>query len=274
MKALLGRAPLGVWLLGLALLLLLFGAELAQDPMHSDLSFGIGERGGPRGPSAEHWLGTDRLFRDQLARLLVGARHSLTLGLGAGLLAVTLGALIGVAAGMSAHRRYANEIAVFALDVVQSFPFLLLVLAVTSVFDRVTTLALIVVLGSTSWLSVARLVRSKTMQLVDLDFVQAARALGRGPFGVAAAYILPNLGNLLAASLALIVSQCIIAESVLGYLGLGLSPELPNWGQMIAEAQDVLLGAPWLFVAPAVALGGTALSLQVLSTWLEKERSA
>lgn len=267
-----------LWILALTTVALcIFLPVLVQDPYHSDFAHGIGGDGGPAAPSARHWLGTDRLFRDHLARLVYGARHSLLVGLAAGALATVLGTLVGLGAGLFGERTLVrgvrfDDLVVFTLDVIQSFPFLLLVLAATAVFHRVTSAVVIGVLAVTSWLAVARVVRSKTLQLQKMEFVQAARALGRGTFGVALRHILPNLTDLLLASMALLASQSIVAESVLGYLGLGTSPDTPNWGHMIADAQEVALYAPWLFAAPSLLLLLTALTLQ-LSSLVLVERS-
>ncbi|RYZ63904.1 MAG: ABC transporter permease, partial [Proteobacteria bacterium] len=252
-----------VVLLGVTVLLLPF---FVQDPRFSDFSHGVGPDGEPGAPSALHWLGTDRLFRDELARLVHAGRHSLAIGVGAGMLATAIGTLVGIGSGFlegaaldvpwprgQVDRRlrlHPDDLVVFLLDVVQSFPFLLLVLAAAAVFQRIDDLVTVGVLAGTSWLAVARIVRAKTIQLRQLDFVHAARALGRSNVGIAAHHILPNVTGVLTASASLLASQMIVAESVLAYLGLGASPDVPSWGRMLSEGQDTMFTAPWLFVLP------------------------
>lgn len=263
--------------LGVLVLAVLAAPWCVQDPRFSDFAQGIGPDGGPVAPGAVHWLGTDRLFRDELSRLVHAGRHSLVIGLVSGALATSVGALVGLVSGfldgatvsvpLPRARRFLlhpDDLVVFALDVIQSFPFLLLVLAAAAVFERVDDLVTILVLSATSWLAVARIVRAKTIQLRQLDFVAAARALGRSGIGIAFHHVLPNIAGLLVASASLLASQMIVAESVLAYLGLGASPDQPSWGRMLAESQDSLLTAPWLFLWPALLLVITALGFQLV----------
>ncbi len=269
------RSALG--LLGAMAALVLLLPLFVQDPRLSDFAHGIAADGGPSPPTSAHWLGTDRLFRDELARLVHGARHSLVIGVVAGTLATFLGACVGLVSGFldgatvsialpgRRVRVHPDDFVVFGLDVIQSFPFLLLVLAVAAVFERIDDLVIIIVLAGTSWLGVARIVRAKTIQLRQLDFIAAARALGRSGFGIAVFHVLPNVAGLLVASASLLTSQMIVAESVLAYLGLGAAPDQPSWGRMLAENQDSMLTAPWLFVLPAVLLVATALAFQLAS---------
>ena len=262
-------------LLGIVTALVLLLPLFVQDPRLSDFAHGIASDGGPSPPSALHWLGTDRLFRDELARLVHAARHSLVIGIVSGALATALGAGVGLVSGFLegaavslpvAGRRlrlHPDDLVVFGLDVIQSFPFLLLVLAAAAVFERIDDFVIIIVLAGTSWLGVARIVRAKTIQLRQLDFVAAARALGRNVFGIAVFHVLPNVAGLLVASASLLASQMIVAESVLAYLGLGAAPDQPSWGRMLAENQDSMITAPWLFVLPALMLVLTALTFQL-----------
>lgn len=271
------RGALG--LLGAMAALVLLLPLFVQDPRLSDFAHGIAADGGPSPPTSAHWLGTDRLFRDELARLVHGARHSLVIGVVAGTLATFLGACVGLVSGFLDGatvsialpgrrvrvRMHPDDLVVFGLDVIQSFPFLLLVLAVAAVFERIDDVVIVVVLAGTSWLGVARIVRAKTIQLRQLDFIAAARALGRSGLGIAVFHVLPNVAGLLVASASLLTSQMIVAESVLAYLGLGAAPDQPSWGRMLAENQDSMLTAPWLFVLPALLLVTTALAFQLAS---------
>jgi ABC-type dipeptide/oligopeptide/nickel transport system permease subunit len=141
-----------------------------------------------------------------------------------------------------------------AVDVGLAFPFLLLVMAIGAALGRTTPMTVIVVLGLTGWLGTARVVRTKTMQVRALDFVTAARAVGRSTGGILWRHVLPNVSGLLIVVATLSVAQMILAESVLGYLGVGIAPPQPTWGRMIQEGQDLLGAGPWMVFAPATAI--------------------
>jgi ABC-type dipeptide/oligopeptide/nickel transport system permease subunit len=239
-----------VFLLGFAL----FGPWLVHhDPLASDFVHGATREGLPSPPSARYVLGADRLFRDQLARLATGARVSLLIGLTATLIATALGTVVGVISGYY-ERRIVDTVLMRAVDVGLAFPFLLLVMAVGAALDRTTATTILVTLGLTGWLGTARVVRAKTIQIAHHDFVIAARALGRSTPGILWRHVLPNvLGPVLVVG-TVSVSQMILAESVLSYLGAGIAPPTPTWGHMLFEGQDYFGAAPWLVAAPAGAI--------------------
>jgi ABC-type dipeptide/oligopeptide/nickel transport system permease subunit len=140
------------------------------------------------------------------------------------------------------------------VDIGLSFPFLLLVMAVGSAVDRTSVGSILIVLGLTGWLGTARLVRAKTMQIRSRDFVLAARSLGATTAGILFRHILPNIAGPLIVVSTVSVAQMILAESVLSYLGVGISPPTPTWGHMLFEGQDYYAAAPWLVVAPGAAI--------------------
>jgi peptide/nickel transport system permease protein len=280
-----------------------------HDPYTSDFEHGISPAQIPIGPSAEHLLGTDRIFRDELARLAYGARLSLLIGLAATFIASVIGALVGVVAGfyegspglrvpwavvlatvgaivlvISGSLRTAAAVGVFGLavwlaaartrsqrlldgpqlnadvalmrlvDVGLSFPFLLLVMAIGAALDRTTVASILATLGLTGWLGTARLLRAKTMQVRNLEYVMAARALGQPTTAILWRHVLPNVAGPLIVVATVSVAQMIVAESVLSYLGVGVSPPTATWGHMLFEGQDYYQAAPWLFAAPAIAI--------------------
>ena len=275
------------------------------------------------GPSATHWLGTDRLFRDVFARLAIGARTSLLVGFAATAIATTLGTAVGVVSGYYEGTQGARipwisvggiatafvllvmgmswpAAVVFVLalalvpvlpmtksraasagvdldadtalmrlvDVGLSFPFLLLVLALGAALERTTATTIFVTLGLTGWLGTARVVRAKTLQVRNLDFVMAARALGRSTLAIMLEHVIPSvLGPILVLSTAA-VAQMILAESALGYLGAGIAPPAPTWGHMLYEGQDNYAIAPWLVAAPGVAILFTVFGFNLLGEGL------
>jgi ABC-type dipeptide/oligopeptide/nickel transport system permease subunit len=244
----------GAALVGLVVAFAVVGPWIApHDPLASDFARGATALHTPVGPSSAFWLGADRVYRDVFARLSVAGRASLTIGVASTALATTLGGAVGVIAGWF-EGTMVDVVLMRVVDVGLAFPFLLLVMAVGAALDRTTSLTVILVLGLTGWLSAARVVRAKTMQLRGLEFVVAARALGRSTPGILWSHVLPNVRGLLLTVATVSVAQMILAESALGYLGVGVAPPAPTWGRMLFEGQDYYLAAPWLVAAPATAI--------------------
>jgi ABC-type dipeptide/oligopeptide/nickel transport system permease subunit len=140
------------------------------------------------------------------------------------------------------------------VDIGLSFPFLLLVMAIGAALERTTEVTILVTLGLTGWLTTARLLRAKTLQVRDLDFVTASRALGQPTAVILLRHVLPNVVGPLVVTATVSVAQMIIAESALSFLGAGVSPPRPTWGHMLYEGQQYFAVAPWLLVAPATAI--------------------
>lgn len=249
-------------LLGLSLVLVLFAFAVLgpllvpHSPTLSDFSLTRSPNGGPPGPSLRHWLGTDVLFRDVLARLAHGARLSLGVALAATALSTVLGAAVGLVAGWCAGTRSAlvDTVLMRVVDVLLAFPFLLLVTAIGVAVGRADVGTILLVLGLTGWLGTARLVRAKTLQLRELDFVTAARALGAGPLRIVLRHLLPNVASTLIVVATSSVAHMIIAEGVLGYLTVGVPPPHPSWGRMLHEAETYLAVRPGLVAAPGFAI--------------------
>ena len=255
---------------------LLAPVVLGQDPLASDLEHGRTADGTPAPPSALHLLGTDSLFRDELSRLAHGARLSLEIGFAATAISVFIGAALGIVAGYSHGQAWRigpiriglDGVIMRFVDVGLSFPFLLLVMAIAAAVDRTTEATILLVLGLTSWLGTARVVRSKTIQVRDLDFVLASRALGQRTSVILLRHILPNVGGVLIVLATISVAQMILAEAVLSYLNLGIAPPAPTWGHMLLEGQRAYLAAPWMLVAPGVALLLSVLGFNLLGEGL------
>ena len=253
-------AAVGLALVALLIVFALLGPFLSHhDPSVSDFVRGATPDGTPVGPSGEFWLGTDRLFRDQFARLAYGARLSLVIAFAATVISSVIGAGAGIAAGWYEGTRGLRglnaDVAIMRLvDVGLSFPFLLLVMAIGAALDRTTAVTILAVLGLTSWLGTARILRAKTLQVRSLDYVVAARALGQPTWRVLFRHVLPNVSGPLIVIGTAQVAQMIVAESVLSYLGVGIAPPVATWGHMLYEGQDNYLAAPWMLAAPALAI--------------------
>ncbi len=252
-----------------------------HDAFTSDFVRGASPLRMPIGPSRYFWFGADRVYRDEFARLAVGARLSLAIGVLSTAIATAIGAAVGIVAGWFAARdggraswSIVDVVLMRAVDVGLAFPFLLLVMAIGAALDRTTATTVILVLGATGWLGTARVVRAKTMQVRSLDFIVAARALGRSTPGILWRHVLPNVSGVLAIVATLSVAQMILAESVLGYLGVGIGPPAPTWGRMLYEGQDYYLAGPWLVAAPAAAIVIAVLGFHLLGEGLRNALDA
>jgi peptide/nickel transport system permease protein len=247
-----------------------------HDPLASDFVNGRTDDGTPAPPSLVHPLGTDQLFRDELARLAHGARLSLEIGILASMISLFIGAAAGMVAGYASGKGRAlgpirlglDDVIMRFVDVGLSFPFLLLVMAIGAAIDRTTVFTILLVLGLTSWLGTARVVRAKTIQIRDLDFVVASRALGQRTWLVLFRHVLPNVAGVLIVLGTLSVAQMILAESVLSYLNLGVAPPTPTWGYMLLQGQRAFLSAPWMLVAPGAAIVLAVLGFNLLGEGL------
>jgi peptide/nickel transport system permease protein len=202
-------------------------------------------------PNATYWLGTDDYGRDVLSRLLMGARLSLGMGVGATLFSVAIGVPLGLAAGY--FRGWVDELLMRAADVLMAIPAImlgLLVLAVTPPALWKTALAV----GFVYIPLIARVARSVTLGLAGEDFVQAARARAEGPGYILFREILPNAWPPLIVEASLRVTYAILLGSALSFLGLGAQPPSSDWGLMIAEARQFIDRAPWIALAPGFAM--------------------
>ena len=202
-------------------------------------------------PSATYPFGTDPYGRDVLSRVLYGARVSLSLAFAAVALALLLGTTYGATAGLlgGAVDRWLMR----ALDVALSLPRLLLLLAITAFWPHVSLVALIVLLGTTGWFDVARLVRGEVQALAERDFLVAARATGVPRRRVLWRHVLPHLVPLLVVSASLNVASTIALEAGLSYLGLGVQDPTPSWGTILRDGSGVLDSHWWLTLFPGLA---------------------
>lgn len=203
------------------------------------------------GDGTFHLLGTDRLGRDVWARLLHGARISLGVGVLAVLVSVTVGVAVGAAAG---YGRGLPRAALLGLtDFALALPRVVLLLLLASLWQPSAALV-VVVLGLTGWMPVARLVQGEVRALAVRPFVEGAAALGASRGRVLRRHILPNALTPVIVAAALGIGNAITLEAGLSFLGLGVQPPTPSWGNMIASGRDTIVNAPWVATAPGVAL--------------------
>ncbi|WP_433174450.1 ABC transporter permease [Actinoallomurus sp. CA-150999] len=202
-------------------------------------------------PNGTHWLGTDDLGRDYFVRLCVAGRTSLSIALAGSVLALVAGSALGFAAGVGG--RWLDTLLMGGVDLLLSFPSILLGLVAVTVFSPSVT-TLIAVLSLVSLPHFARIVRARCLELRQLEFVLSARISGvRSPV-IVAKHLLPNVFPLMMVQLANSAAIVILLESALSYLGLGVQPPTPSWGRMVAEAQNYLTDSPWLVLGAGGAL--------------------
>jgi peptide/nickel transport system permease protein len=218
-------------------------------------------------PNIQHPLGTDNFGRDVLLRIIAGSRHTIILAICVVAGAVILGSALGLFAGYSGGIR--DEIVMRVMDVISSFPGILFALVMVAVFGngQFTLFAALMILFVPSF---TRIIRSGTLQYRDADFILAERLLGAGRARIVFIHILPNLATQLLPAAALGLSNAILAESAMSYLGLGIQPPEPSWGRMLSESQNYLVNAPWCALAPGVFIMLTVIGLHCLGDGLRR----
>lgn len=213
------------------------------------------------GPSAMYPLGTDALGRDVLSRLIFGARISLWVGFVSVGIAVAIGVVLGLLAGF--FRGFVDEVIMRFVDVMLCFPSFFLILTVIA-FLEASLFNIMVIIGLTSWMSVARLVRAETLSLRERDFVSAARLSGASTVRIMFLHILPNAVGPVLVSATLGVAGAILTESSLSFLGLGVQAPTASWGNMLLEGKQTIEIAWWLSVFPGLSILFTVLGYNLL----------
>jgi peptide/nickel transport system permease protein len=225
-----------------------------QDPVVSDL---LAMR---KGPSAQHWLGTDLIGRDVWSRVIYGGRTSLSVGILAVAIYLAIGTLLGSLSGY--FRGAIDQVVMRVTDTVMSMPSLLLVIVFVSVVGPSLT-SIIIVIGLLGWPGACRLVRAQFISLREEEYVTAARAVGATAGRIILNHMLPNTLGPLAVLATFGVARAILLEASLSFLGLGVRPPTPSWGGMLNEAYSpaVLSGMPWLWLSPGVAIALAVLAM-------------
>jgi len=251
---------------GLVVILLMYLIAIAA-PLISRYDANVlqpGARSKP--PTAEHWLGTDRNTRDVYARLIVGARVSLSVGFTAVLIIMSVGTALGAIAGYFGG--IVDAIIMRFTDILLSIPQILLLISAAALF-KASLKTTVIVIGLTSWPGAARLVRGQFLSLRNQEFVTAARALGATPSQIIRRHLFPNTLAVIIVEATLWLSYAILLEAALSYLGLGVQIPTPSWGNMLQQGQTELLnGAWWLTLFPGLAIFLTVLAFNLMGDGL------
>jgi peptide/nickel transport system permease protein len=262
------RHRMAVFSLGLLLtiVVIMFGSALVLPANLERTDVDLNNINAP--PSLEHPLGTDQAGADLLKRLLIGGRVSLTVGFMAMTLAITLGTVVGAFSGYFGG--WVDSLLMRITDTMLAMP-LLLVVAILAVvlrgtFDTVSII--IVVIGITTWMTVARIVRANFLSLRNKEFVEAARCMGNHDLRIIFRHILPNTIAPIIVAATLEIASAILLEAYVSFLGLGIQPPTPSWGNIISGALEVIYRAPWMAIFPGLMITLTVLSINFIGDGL------
>ncbi|MEM9748184.1 MAG: ABC transporter permease [Actinomycetota bacterium] len=216
-------------------------------------------------PNGDYLLGTDSLGRDQLSRLLYGGRVSLSVGFGVAIVGGVVGVAVGTVAGYLGG--FVDAVLMRLTDFALALPALIFLIVAARIFgDSIITVVLLV--SAITWMGVARIVRGATLSVREQDFVMAARATGAGPLRIIVRHVLPNIVGPVVVNLTLTVAAAILLESALSFLGLGIQPPTPTWGNMLAGSKGYVQTAPWLVWFPGLLILTTVLCVNFLGDGL------
>ncbi|MEC5324457.1 ABC transporter permease [Aurantimonas sp. A3-2-R12] len=254
-------------LLGLVLLVLaIFAPVLAPyDPVAQSLLSRLGPPLGFEGAKAGHWLGTDELGRDVLSRSLYGLRLTLGVAFLGAVIGMLIGGTLGLAAGLL--RGFVDDLVMGLVDIQIAVPFTLIALLAVAILGG-DLQVLVVVLGIAYWEQYARITRGEVLRLREMPFIEAAQASGASGTRIALKHVLPNLMSPLVVIFTVNISNIVLLESTLSFLGLGLRPPTATLGSMVGMGRDYMPSAPWIVAIPAILILLITFVIQMLGDWL------
>ena len=255
------RAAFGMAVILVMVILAVFAPWLMpHDPFQQNFD-GLTLTGAPKPPGGAYPLGTDLLGRDLASRLILGTRTSLIIGVLANGIAVVLGAGVGITAGFFGG--WIGAILMRFTDLMMAFPALLLAIVLAAIFQP-SLLVVAIVIAMVNWVQMARVIYTETRGLVEREFIHVQRAIGSSPWRVLRAHLLPHLLSSIVVFGTLGISTTVMLEATLSFLGVGVQPPMPSWGNIIFENQTYFSTAPWLVFLPGVAIVLLALSFNLV----------
>jgi len=246
----------------------IFAPLLAPYDPNEQFQQGLTLQGSPIAPNSEFVLGTDLLGRDLLSRLMYGARTSLFIGLLANGFAVLLGTFIGVVAGFVRGRT--GSVIMRFTDLMMAFPALLLAITLAAIFSP-SLFIVALVIAMVNWVQIARVIYTQTISISEKEFIEASRSLGATNTRILRRHVLPHLAPFVMVWATLGISTTVLLEATLSFLGIGVRPPTPSWGNIIFENQTYFSTAPWLVFIPGVAIILLALAFNFLGDALRDE---
>lgn len=217
-------------------------------------------------PSLEHWMGTDDLGRDLFSRVLYGGRVSILIGLLAAVFGTSFGALVGAIAGYRGGRT--DNLLMRLTDVAAAIPTLPLLIVLSS-YSQSAIVSMAAIIGLLSWMATARVVRGEVLTIRAMPYVEAARGIGAKDTRIVVRHVLPNVMGPIVVGATLAVGNAIVLESSLSFLGLGVQPPIPTWGNMLQDAQATMASKPWLTIFPGLAILCVVLAVNFLGDGLQ-----
>jgi len=257
----------GVVIIAILVFVAVFAPLIAPyDPTRQYSNIGLTAQGMPVGPSSHFWLGTDTLGRDMLSRLIYGARVSLIIGILANGFALLLGVIFGITAGY--FRGGIETFIMRATDVMMAFPIFLFAIALSTAIAKPSIWVLVLVIGIVYWTPMTRVIHGEVLSIREKEFVDAARLTGCSTVRILYRHILPHLVAPIIVYTSLGIATTVLFEASLSFIGLGVQPPTPSWGQMISDAQNYYLVAPWLMIFPGLCIMLTVLAFNLVGDGL------
>jgi len=260
-------ALFALFLIAVIVLAAVFAPLVAPYDPSEQFFEGLTLEGAPLPPGPDFWLGTDLLGRDLLSRLIYGARTSLIIGVVANGIAVAVGAFVGILAGF--FRGWVETVLMRFTDLMMAFPALLLAITLAALF-RPSLWIVAMVIAMVNWVQMARVVYTETRSLSEREFIAAERSMGAGTLRILFRHILPHLLSSIVVFGTLGISTTVLLEATLSYLGIGVQPPTPSWGNIIYENQTYFTSAPWLVFFPGAAIIALALGFNLLGDALRE----
>lgn len=247
--------------LALVIVICLIGPELLPDEQYAIQNLSVGATP----PSAEHWMGTDILGRDLMARVMQGGRISFAVGLLASIVSVLIGVTYGIVSGLVGGNT--DRVMMRGVEILQAMPFVIFVILLVTLFGRHFAL-IFVAIGAVEWLTMARIVRGQALELKVREFVQASRALGQTETSIAFKHLLPNLFGVIIVYATLTVPGVMLIEAFISFLGLGVQAPMTSWGDLMNNGAEAMEEYPWLLFFPALFFSLTLFSLNAIGDGL------